>query len=258
VIQMETNPVVSACLGGGGFFAIAFNMGVVHGLQDAGLPIGEGLLLGTSGGAWAAGALALAVPMEEVVDATVRGKVSGVAHHEITRHVFGDSRDRRVRTTAIDRRTGQQRILHAEQLGVADVVGASSAAPGLFPPYPIGSRRYVDGGLYSPTSAHHAAPADVLVVVAPMAGPRLRPMGPMYARMAKNEARLWRIRTRRRGRTLYIEPTSAVAAVAGRGWRGLIDHRSTSAVYREARELGVRRGRHFLTLCGPEGTAAGG
>ncbi|HVJ94587.1 MAG TPA: patatin-like phospholipase family protein, partial [Labilithrix sp.] len=61
---------------------------------------------------------------------------------------------------------------------IRDAVRASWAIPGWFPPVEIGGRRYVDGGVFSPTSADLVAPLglDEVVVVAPMAssnpGPR--------------------------------------------------------------------------------------
>jgi len=236
--------VVSSCFGGGGFFAMAFATGVADGMEEAGLPVRNGPMLGTSGGAWAAGAIALELPLELVVEAATVGKSSGVAHHEITRAVFGEQRDERVSTVAIERRTGRPRLLRAEHVGVADAVGASSAAPGLFPPYPIGTVRYVDGGLYSPTSAHRAAAAQVLVVVAPLAGPIVRPMTTLYGQLARNEARLWRLRSG--GDVIFVEPTGDIADAAGGGWRSLLDPATTNAVYERSRVLGRERAGRFL------------
>jgi predicted acylesterase/phospholipase RssA len=234
---------VSACFGGGGFFAIAFNMGVADGLQDAGIPVCAGPMLGTSGGAWAAGALALSIGLDEVVDLTCSAKAGGLSQRESTRRVFNDSKDGRVRTTAVDVRTGQRCILRGDELGVADVVGASSSAPGLFPPYVIGSRRYIDGGMYSPTAANCSATSRLLVVVAPLAGPMVRPMGMMCTHLAKNEMRLWRVRTG--GRVLFIRPSGSLAALAGRGFSVLLDPACTRTVYRHARDLALVRLERF-------------
>jgi predicted acylesterase/phospholipase RssA len=234
---------VSACFGGGGFFAIALSMGVADGLEDAGVPVRQGPMLGTSGGAWAAGALAAGVSMEHIVEVTARAGPD-VPHRDMTHRVFGDRRDRRVRTVAIDLRNGRRQVLRGDRVGLADAVGASSAAPPMFPPYRIGRSRFVDGGLYSSTSAQLAASSRLLVLVAPMAGPMLRPVTTGFAQLARQEARLWRLRSR--GRVLYVEPTRALLEAAGTGWRRILDPATTGNVYRQARELGRERGARFL------------
>jgi hypothetical protein len=230
---------VSACFGGGGFLAMAFALGVADALADAGVPVHEGPMLGTSGGAWAAAAAALGLPLAGLVDAAATGKRSGVAQPELTRQVFGDSRDRRVRATAVDRRSGRLRILRAEQLGVADVVGASSSAPGLFPPYALEGRRYIDGGVYSPTAAHLAPASQLLVVAAPMAGAVLGPMGRWYSRVLDAELLLWRRRTG--GQVLCIRPDRRFTAAVGGGMRCLLDPDRTPLVYDAARALASAR-----------------
>ncbi|MGH3466527.1 MAG: patatin-like phospholipase family protein, partial [Thermocrispum sp.] len=62
---------------------------------------------------------------------------------------------------------------------LADAVAASCAIPGFYHPVTIGGRRYVDGGVYSSTSADLLAgePLDEVLVLAPMAGaaPLVRP-----------------------------------------------------------------------------------
>lgn len=61
--------------------------------------------------------------------------------------------------------------------GIVPAVRASCSVPGFYPPVRIGDRRYVDGGVFSTTSADLLAPLalDEVVVLAPMAGPRRRP-----------------------------------------------------------------------------------
>lgn len=65
-----------------------------------------------------------------------------------------------------------------------DAVRASWAIPGWFPPVEIGGRRYVDGGVFSPTSADLVAPLglDEVVVVAPMASSNPGPRKGLFAR----------------------------------------------------------------------------
>ncbi|MBN6038333.1 patatin-like phospholipase family protein [Amycolatopsis sp. 195334CR] len=58
----------------------------------------------------------------------------------------------------------------APRAGLGDVLAASWAIPGWFPPVPIGGRNYLDGGTISSVSADLAGPLGLaeLVVVAPM------------------------------------------------------------------------------------------
>jgi NTE family protein len=51
-------------------------------------------------------------------------------------------------------------------------VAASCAVPCVFPPVTVGGRRYIDGGVRSGTNADVAGDADVIVVLAPLAGIR--------------------------------------------------------------------------------------
>jgi NTE family protein len=51
------------------------------------------------------------------------------------------------------------------KVGLVDAVASSCAAPGLFPPITIRGRRYIDGGMRSPTNADAAKGYDVVAVV---------------------------------------------------------------------------------------------
>jgi predicted acylesterase/phospholipase RssA len=221
-------------------------MGVADGMADVGVRLADHAMLGTSGGAWAAGALASGVSLDKLVATATRGKARRRPQPEIVEELFGDRRDARVSTVVVDRRSGRRQVLRAARVGVADAVGASSAAPGLFPAYEIGRRSYIDGGVYSPTAAHYSSAARLLVVVAPMAGPMLRPANTLFAGMARTEAAWWRARTG--GRVLCIAPDAEVAAAAGSGWRSLLDPTTTQSVYRAARRLGRVRGKTCGTV----------
>ena len=62
-------------------------------------------------------------------------------------------------------------VIWNEQSGVplSRAVAASCAGPGLFPPVEVEGRRYIDGGVRSPTNADHAADhGRVLVITAMM------------------------------------------------------------------------------------------
>ncbi|WP_286899126.1 patatin-like phospholipase family protein [Thermocrispum sp.] len=77
------------------------------------------------------------------------------------------------RVVAVDYDSGERVAFGAD--GPADIqqaVRASCSVPGVSPPVTIDGRRYVDGAVYSSTSADLlvGAPVDEIVVLAPMAG----------------------------------------------------------------------------------------
>jgi NTE family protein len=74
---------------------------------------------------------------------------------------------------------------------VGQAVAASCAVPSFFAPVAVGKRRYVDGGVHSPTNADlvAGAGADLVVVSAPMAG-RWRSFRPHPQSIARTAARL--------------------------------------------------------------------
>jgi hypothetical protein len=84
-------------------------------------------------------------------------------------------------------------------------------------------------------------------VIAPMAGPMLRPANMYFARMAQTEAYWWRARTG--GRVLCLTPDPDVVSAAGSGWRSLLDPTTTQSVYRAAHRLGQVQGE---SLCNRE------
>lgn len=104
-------------------------------------------------------------------------------------------------------------------VGVA--VQASSSIPGFFRPVEHGGRRYVDGGVHSPTNADLLAEQrfDIVVIVSPMSATRLAHGAllpnarPMHARRLAREID----RLRRSGaQVLTFQPTPAVVSTMGR------------------------------------------
>ncbi|MEZ0075868.1 patatin-like phospholipase family protein [Planotetraspora sp. GP83] len=112
--------------------------------------------------------------------------------------------DRDLQITAVDAETGEF-IVWDKASGAPMVlaVASSCAVPMVFPPVEIGGRRYVDGGVRSPTNADLAAGAGTLVV--------LEPLGHLSPR-ATLEAEL---RAAGTPRSLLIQPDEAAAAVFG-------------------------------------------
>jgi NTE family protein len=77
--------------------------------------------------------------------------------------------DRDLRITAVDARNGRLRVFTAaDGVDLVDVVAASCAVPGVWPPATIGGRRYLDGGTRSTSNADLAAGCDEVLVIAPM------------------------------------------------------------------------------------------
>jgi NTE family protein len=123
-------------------------------------------------------------------------------------------------------------------IGIA--VQASSSIPGLFRPVEYGGRRYVDGGVHSPTNADLMAGIDVAVVVSPMSATRL-PHGallpsarPLHARRLADEVEEVR---RAGGQVLTFQPTPADVSAMGRNPMDASRRESTTAAsLRSARQ----------------------
>ncbi len=77
-------------------------------------------------------------------------------------------------------------------VGLARAVASSCSVPGVFPPITIGSRRYIDGGMRSPTNADLARGYDVVAVVAITAIAPDPAMAERFALILKAELRTLR------------------------------------------------------------------
>jgi NTE family protein len=81
--------------------------------------------------------------------------------------------------TAIDAHSGEFHVWRREHgLSLSKGVPSSCSVPGIFPPISIGERRYIDGGMRSPTNADLAKGHDKVLVVAvvpPMARAMMLP-----------------------------------------------------------------------------------
>ncbi|GAA3220264.1 patatin-like phospholipase family protein [Nonomuraea helvata] len=98
---------------------------------------------------------------------------------------------------AIDRDSG---------VPLVEAVDASCAIPGVWPQVTINGRRWIDGGVYSPTNAHLAAGYRRVVIIAPVS----RGGGPL--RSARAHADLL---TRQGARVEVIDPDKATRAAVG-------------------------------------------
>ncbi len=93
------------------------------------------------------------------------GDADGGAPHWVTDHTW---------IVAVDYDSGRRVVFGREgapAAGLADAVAASCSIPGWYEPVVIGGRRYIDGGVRSPTSLGVLASAglDEIYVLAPMA-----------------------------------------------------------------------------------------
>jgi NTE family protein len=139
---------------------------------------------------------------------------------------------------AVDLDRGDRVVFGRDELGVpvGVAVQASSSIPGVFAPVVHDGRRYVDGGVHSPTNADLLAGAglDLVVIVSPMSntgaarGATLASGRPVHARRLAGEVR----RIRASGaEVLTFQPTPADLAAMG---RNPMDARHRAATTRAA------------------------
>ena len=113
-------------------------------------------------------------------------------------------------------------------------------------PHRVDGRLYVDGGMWSATSVDAAAEADQVIVVAPLAGSVLGPMGRTAGLLLERELGRWR--TRHPDSEVYlIRPNKEIARLAGRNPLGLFDEKRARGVYQPAYEQGLRWGERIGT-----------
>lgn len=228
----ERHPL-ALVLGGGAQFGIAYGCGVVDALVDVGLPLADAPVLGTSAGSWVGAGLRLGVGFDRLAELTEMtrslrpGQLPGLATA-----AFGDRTCPGLTTSAVRFPTLRHELLDAAVVPVPQAIAASSAVPGLFTPARVGAYRYADGGLRSPTSADRAPAADVLLVIAPMAGPVLPPLGQALEAQIRREMRRWQ--SQHHGAVVLLRPTASLAAST---WhpRGLFRTGNLPAVYAAAR-----------------------
>ena len=240
---------ISSCFGGGGSFGIGFGMGVVAGLRDAGIPVDQGPMLGTSAGSWTAAAVAAGVTHDDLLGLAEFYEPTDdpVRVIDMTRAVFGEHRDNRVSSVVLELPLGLRKILSGEHHSLADVVAASSSPPKFASPHQIGGRKYIDAGILRSTSVDRAESARVIVVVAPIAGGVLGAIGRVYEQVTRAEVHHWRVKSGG-GDVLYVSPTrEIVSLISGRGLDGILDPKVGSRVHDASYRLGLQRGEEFLT-----------
>lgn len=229
--------------GGGGVVGIAYTSGVAAGLASAGVPVAAAPALGTSAGSWTASAMALGLSYGDLADLPVPSVPAfraGVLA-DIARQVFGESTHDLVAVSAVHVRSGRRHILDGGSYPLADLVAASSAVPGLLPPHRIEGRLYVDGGMWSVTSIDAAEEAEHVIVVAPLAGRVMGPMGRVAGALLERELDRWQ-QIHPEATIHMIRPNRAIARLVGVRPLALFDAERARAVYPLAYQQGARWG----------------
>jgi NTE family protein len=249
-VDIDGTPAVATPLhplamvyGGGGAFGIGYNLGVADGLAASGSALASAPSLGTSAGSWAAAAVALGVgydAFESIASPAVPNRNRGVLA-DLARSLFGERRHHLVSVSAVCVRSRRRHILDGGRYPLADLVAASSAVPGLLPPHRIDGRLYIDGGMWSATSIDAAANAERVIVIAPIAGRVLGPIGIGAGLLLGRELRTWR-RRHPRSEVVMIRPTASIARLAGRNPLSIFDGERARLVYPMAYAQGLRWG----------------
>lgn len=273
-------------LGGGGPIGIAWESGVIAGLEECGVPVSQAdLLVGTSAGSVVGAHLALGRAPRDLYAAQVRD-AEGVdappvvvdmaaligqfmklftsdrpqqelraelGAFALAAQTVGEERwlagfasveplggpawpQRRFACTAVDTADGAFVVWDNDsRVSLLRAVASSCAVPGVFPPVTINGRRYMDGGVRSPTNADLARGHDAVLVLAVTAGESL--MSPDIAAAARQrfESELDELR-RSGGRVEVITPGEEFTRTFG---LNLMDFTRRP----QAAELGLVQGR---------------
>jgi len=144
---------------------------------------------GPSSLARVAGLLSGLAPMTALSGLLPEGRGDTRFLTELAAHVAPNGHLGRARLVACDTSTGRRVVFGskgAPEASLGEALRASWAIPGWFPSVAIGGRRYLDGGVCSPTSADLAAldGVDELVVIAPMTPASAAPRGLATAPMS--------------------------------------------------------------------------
>ncbi|MCU0270095.1 MAG: patatin-like phospholipase family protein [Acidimicrobiales bacterium] len=240
---LERPHPLSMVYGGGGVFGIAYCVGVSHGLQASGIPTATAPSLGTSAGSWAASVLALGIDydaLDSLETPPIPNTRQGVLAEQ-ARRIFGERTHHLVSVSAVCVRTRRRHILDGGRYPLADLVAASSAVPGLLPPHRIDGRLYVDGGMWSATSIDAASAAQHTIIVAPLAGPAMGPMGRTAGFLLDRELRQWRKRHAGH-RVTMIRPNRDIARFISRNPLDLFDQDRARPAYPLAYDQGRKWG----------------
>jgi NTE family protein len=108
---------------------------------------------------------------------------------------------------AVDVETGRRTIFSRDSgVDVIDAIAASCAVPGIWSPFPVNGRRYLDGSVLSSTNADLAAGHGRVLVIAPVNGIRGIPGASIDEALAPVKAE---------GEVFLVRPDAAAKAAIG-------------------------------------------
>jgi hypothetical protein len=140
---------------------------------------------------------------------------ASISAHYAVKDVFTESRPHWVTTTAAHLWSGRRVLLRGADHNLAEMVAAYSAAPFLFAPVRVEGRLLVDGCVRSLVHADQAAPAQHLLVLAPLAGNVCGPAGRVAETITSREMRQWQATNQ--SETHLIRISAGVSAARGAG-----------------------------------------
>jgi NTE family protein len=217
ILQMRYPLTIT--LGGGGAFALGYHMGLADGMRDGGVDIATSPLMGTSGGAHAAAAIATGMTFEEIAPvwevAVEKARMLWGKAGPLAEELYGPRSVPEGSSAAgvAVRLRGWKRVpLWNSEVPLADLVAASASIMPFTRPHKIGERRYVDGGHRSATSADLAPDADVQLLFVPYAFKSQGFLGRAGRRQIKKEQPKWVTRTG--GTVIPVLPTDEMCAMS--------------------------------------------
>lgn len=231
-----TRPPVTVTLGGGGAYALGFNLGIAEGLRRSGIDISTAPLMGTSGGSHSAVAIATGMAYDEVaaiwqpyVDSCgpLWTRALPLAEQLYSSRVLPPGAA--AAGVAIRMLGFKREVLWSADHPLPLIVAASSSIIPFVRPTKVGERRYVDGGFKSNTSGDIAPEADLNLIFAPFAFKTQGFVGRVASRHLAKEPRKWETRTG--GRAIVVRPDDAMVEVKIKGMRAMGDTNLGRKIY---------------------------
>jgi predicted acylesterase/phospholipase RssA len=236
---------MTVTLGGGGAYALGFNLGIARGLQMSGIDISKVPLMGTSGGAHSAVAIATGMTFDEVaeiwqpyVDACGPVWVKALP---LADELYGSRaipEGGAAAGVAIRLLGFKREALWAADHPLPVIVAASASIAPFVRPTKVGKRRYIDGGFKSNTSGDLAPDADVNLILAPFAFKSQGFVGRTASRHLAKEPGKWEARTG--GHAVVVRPSDAMVAVRIKGMKAMGDTHLGRQIHDLAIEIGVQ------------------
>ena len=217
VLQMHHPLTVT--MGGGGAFALGFHLGLANGLREGGVDISTSPLMGTSGGAYAAVAIATDMTLEDIAPIwepyveearLLWGRAGPLAEKLFGTRAVPEGSS--AGSVAVRLLTFKRVTLWNVDVPLTDIVAASASILPFTRPHKIGKRRFIDGGHRSATSADLAPSADLQLLFVPYAFKSQGFLGRSGARKIRKEPPKWEARTG--GKTIVVTPTEEMCAMS--------------------------------------------